>query len=82
MEGYFLDRGRIGLEDSIFLPLCLVFLLDCYEGVSFLGLQSSNVSKSSGGVSWGIYAFQLLGFENCGRFQGFGGGFDCCHDCG
>ncbi len=34
------------------------------------------------GSLWGIYAFQLLGLGDFGRFQGLGGSFDCCHDCG
>lgn len=45
MEGYFGGRRRIGLKDSVFLPFCLVFLLARYEGISFFGLQSSNVRK-------------------------------------
>jgi len=46
MEGYFFRRRRVWLEYSIFLPFLLVFLLDCYEGVSFFGLQNNNVSRA------------------------------------
>jgi hypothetical protein len=39
MEGYFGGRGRIAFEDSIFLPFCLVFLLNSYKGISLLSLE-------------------------------------------
>lgn len=33
MEGYFCSGGGILLEHSVFLPLCLILLLDCHEGI-------------------------------------------------
>ena len=48
MEGYFGRRRGVGLKDSILFPLCLIFLLDCYEGVSFFGLQSGRISVGGG----------------------------------
>jgi hypothetical protein len=33
------------LEDAVFLPLCLVFLFNCYEGVSLLCLRWPVVSS-------------------------------------
>ena len=38
MEGYFGSRGSIGLENAIFLPFSLIFLLYSNKGISFLGL--------------------------------------------
>ncbi len=43
MEGYLGGGWLIGLEDSIFLPLLLIFLLDRNEAISFLGLPARSV---------------------------------------
>jgi hypothetical protein len=48
---------------------------------SVCGVQIS-VEVAERGVLWGIYAFQLFGLGDLGRFQGFRGCFDCCHDRG
>jgi hypothetical protein len=45
VEGNLGGRGGIGLEYAILLPLFLVFLLDCYEGISFLCLCRDFVSR-------------------------------------
>ncbi len=62
VEGYFGGRRRIGLEDSIFLPLLLIFLLDCYESVSFLGLQWFSVSNCAAVAVEGYLRLSTLWF--------------------
>lgn len=44
VEGYLDGGGGVGLEDSILLPFCLIFLLYSYKSISFLGLWSHIVS--------------------------------------
>jgi hypothetical protein len=75
-------RGRIGLEYAILLPLCLVFLLDCYETVSFLCLYCGFVSKyyDRRGVM-GTCALQFFCFGDGDLFQGLRSCFDRSHDC-
>ncbi len=64
MEGYFCDRWRIGLEDAIFLPLLLVFLLDRYKAVSFFGLSSRFIRDMSKMRSWRVLTpFNSFVFE-------------------
>ena len=43
MEGHFGGGGGIWLKDSIFLPFCLVFLLDFNKSVSFFSLYKLSV---------------------------------------
>lgn len=83
MEGYFGGRRRVWLEDTIFLPFCLVLLLDSDELIAFVGLQECQwASPMKTIVRRGTCAFQFLGLGDCCSLQRLRGGIYSCHDCG
>ena len=84
IERDFARSWRIRFENTIFLPLCLVFLLDGNERISLFGLRGGkNVRTSLEGGNGGVtYTFQLLCFGDCGGLQSLRGSIYSGHDYG
>lgn len=71
MEGHFGERRSIGLEDALFLPFCLIFLLYGNKIVSFFSLEIGLLANSKTRGKLFTYTLQLFGFGDCGILQGF-----------
>lgn len=71
MEGHFGERRSIGLEDALFLPFCLIFLLYGNKIVSFFSLEIGLLANSKTRGKLFTYTLQLFGFGDCGILQAF-----------